>query len=225
MSTGFFWKKFVRVFSCVLSFAIVIAIMLYAGVLSSVRVVDARRKFYFLVSEDTHVQAGAYDAVLNGGAGYLLDVDGREYVVLAVYLTETEGEIVANSFEKDVRLLTVGTGKLYFKTREQKKLCGVVESALSRSYSCMEILNGEIARLDKGGTQESSKRILETLRGQFSYMGEENKEMYPKFSAVCQNAEKRLATICSDIVYAKDLRYLQCELCVSYLELAGEFSL
>ncbi len=218
-------KKKIKSLAVSLAFFVVFSLSIYAGTLSFAARVEEEKHFYFLVSENTHVQAGAYDAVLDGGAGYLLETDGRAYVAISVYLTENESEKVANGFDESVSVLAINTGKLWFKTREERRKKDIVESALKRAYSCMELIAEEIKRLDNGGTQDSSKRILEIIKRQFVFMEREHKEKYRAFSAVCQRARNELETICFGTVYAKDLRYLLCELCVSYKELSDEFSL
>ena len=225
MSAGFLLKNKIKALAVSLAFFVVFSILIYAGTLSSATVVAVEKSFYFLVSENPHVQAGAYDAVLDGGAGYLLETDGRALVALSVYLNENEAKRVTSGYGESVSVLALKTEKLWFKTREEKRKQEVVESALKRAYNCMELLANEIKRLDNGSTQESTKRILELIKKQFAFMEREHRENYEAFSKVCKDARKELETICAGTVYTKDLRYILCALCGSYKELADEFSL
>ena len=53
--------------------------------------VSISAQFHFLVSEDTRIEASAEFIKLEGGAGYLLRENGRDYVVLSVYLDKVDG--------------------------------------------------------------------------------------------------------------------------------------
>lgn len=208
--------------------ALVIAFFCYAAVLSRAEEVRLGKSFYFLVSETDHVEAGAYDARLNGGAGYLLEYDGREYVALAVYLDGEDGEAVQTAMAErgeNTRLLQINAEYLYFKTRQEKKDSELYTGALNCLHSCMQILDREIVRLDKGATQQSSKRVLEVLSKQLEYLGKEYETTYTACAEVCQETGARLRELASDTIYGKDLRYLLCELSTKYLELTEAFAL
>ena len=64
--------------------------------------------------------------------------------------------------------------------KKEKK--NVYVSALDCLYQYIMVLDGEIARLSKGGTQESSKRILRILSKQFSNLANIYGRAYEKFS-------------------------------------------
>ncbi len=224
MSAENFFKKAPSFLVKCLSFFCVGISVVYATIISLAQVVDKEKTFYFLTSEDTNVEAATYDVLLQGGAGYLLTIDKRERVVLSAYLSNEQGRAVAEEIE-GTKLLSLSTGKLYFKTLKQKRFAKTAVSALERLYSCLNVLTWEITRLDKGATQESSKRVLNGLAKQFAYMKKEHQSSYKGFAAVCKNAEESLRKMTSDIVFTRDLRFLQCELCIAYYQLSKEFSI
>ena len=87
------------------------------------------------------------------------------------------------------------------------------------------MLNGEIKRLEEGATQESSKRILQSLSRQFAYLSKENSMQQEEYTKLCQNASNRVEGFIQGVVYVKDLRYLLCDLCNGYLKLSKNFAL
>ena len=92
-------------------------------------------------------------------------------------------------------------------------------------YDCAQVLSGCIDRLEKGMTQEGCKRLLTPLEKEFLYLSKEYKESYPQFSAFCERVAQDLFLKGQDTIFVKDLRYLLCEVCVVWEELASEFSI
>lgn len=225
MQTDFFTKKlYLSVLAVVLAFFI-FATLLYAAFLGQTQSVWLGQSFYFLLSRTEHIEAGAYDAQWKGGAGYLLEYEGKEYVALSVYLHEEEGLAVQNSMTDSASLLQIDVGRLYFKTCEEKKKATLYQSALHCLHGCMEVLDGEINRLAKGATQQSTLRLLGILWRQLNYLSAAYAEDFPKYAQACKCASEQLNNVFADVVYAKDLRYLLCDMTASYLQICEDFSL
>lgn len=227
MSADFFQKRIARFAVGVLAVIFIAVCTLYAGFLSQTKRVKISTCFYYLVSEDTHLEAGAEFIKWQGGAGYLLRFQEREYVVLSVYLTEEDGYAVQTSLlqkGKSVRVLRLGREMLYFKTAKEKKNAGIYVGALQTMYGCAQVLSDCISRLEKGMTQEGCKRVLSPLERQFFFLSERYKEEYPSFSHFCEKTAEELFLTQQNIIYVKDLRYLLCEICVGWEDLASEFS-
>ena len=224
MSTGFLYKKIGKGAVCFLAFALILFSFGYAWYLSSAIVVNTSKSFYFLISSSTHIEVSTHEATQMGGAGYLFEVNGREVVALSAYIDETEA-VTVNAGLKDgqMEVLLLESSNLYLKTRKQKQKESVYKNAFANLYSCIDSLNGEIARLEKGATQQSSKRILKALKERFVIMGKENEKQFPQFTKFCKNAEEQLTSSISGVVYLEDLRYLTCDLCLSYIRLSEEF--
>lgn len=200
----------------------------YAIVLNRAKRVYLGKSFYFLVCESDHVEADTLDIRLDGGAGYPFLANGKTAVALAVYLKEEEGLSVQTGLieqGKQASLVKRGIEHVYFKKYVDKKNTSVYISALENLYGFLQVLSGEIVRLDKGATQESSKRILQTLSDLFAYHHRDYERSYPAYADLCNLAKEELKTCMGDTVFVNDLRYLLCELSVGYLELAEEFSL
>ena len=224
----FFFKKIALAFVVIVSVGFAYSAIAYANSFTTAQTVALDKELYYLVDESTHTQAVSSFAQLQGGAGYVLETDAREYVAYSMYFDKTESESAQTSLqEQDVKTTVhvVSVDALIFRTREQKRRAPAVISAFSCLDGCMQVLNQEIARLEKGATQQSSKRILTTLIDQFTHLQTQHQTSYPEFALVCENAKKQLQNCISDIVYVKDLRYVLCELGVAYAGLSQEFTL
>lgn len=199
--------------------------LVYAAFLGQAQSVWLGQSFYFLLSNTEHIEAGAYDVQLDGGAGYLLEIEGREYVVFSVYLHEEEGIAVQNSLADKANLLQIDVERLYFKTCEEKRRATLYQSALDCLHSCMEVLDSEINRLAHGATQQSTFRILDILWRQLNYLSTAYEASFPKYAQACKCASEQLNDVLSDIIYVKDLRYLLCDLTANYIQICADFSL
>ena len=177
--------------------------------------------FCFLVSQESHIQAGTHEAQLNGGAGYLLSYQGREYVALSVYLKEEDAQRVISQLpeQEEVTLCILTSPQLPGLDKEGGKE-SIRRQALDCLYGCMQVLEQETARLDRGATQESSLQIIETLIRQFRFLANKYIQTYSDFSKVCLQAKSFLEGCANPILYVRDLRYLLCELAFSYVDLA-----
>lgn len=229
MSAVLFWKKRVYlVITGIISTVLVCICTVYAYTLMGIQTIALNKTFYFLVTQTTHVEASTHEIELSGGAGYYLEVNKESYVTFSVYLNETDSQTVlakVDSSDPNVRILTMCVKKIYLKTRTEKNNAEKIAGAFRSLYGCIEVLNGEIERLSKGATQESTKRILGVLEKQLKFLSVEYEEIFPQFSKVCQKSANALFLKLQSTVFVKDLRYIQCELCDKYGELARSFSL
>lgn len=200
----------------------------YAKRLENAQRVVAEKQFYFLVSNGESVQASTEMISLQGGAGYALVHGSDTYAAYAVYFSKDESMDAQSSvleMGKNAKIVEVSCTPLYLKTEKEKANAPMIMGAFESFYGCMQVLNGEIKRLERGATQESSRCILQTLSRQFSFLKKQYAEKVAGYGNACENAEKGLSEILSNIVYAKDLRYLLCELSVAYANLSKNFSL
>lgn len=227
MSTGFFYKKITAWVVGALSLMITLSSMGYAFYLSSVQVGGYCGKVYFLVRQETNVQAGAYFTQWEGGAGYLLTYKNTDYVAISAYCEETDGIAVQSSLCADgqeTRLLALAGNRLYFKTCEQKRNANVYVGALQAFYGYLQVFERGIALLEQS-TQERAKAYYASLEKQLQFMGNKYEGSYPEFAKICKNGVLALREMSSQTLYVKDLRYLLCELSEKYASLAASFSL
>lgn len=228
MTTVFFWKKIILYICTVLGIAVAVISFLSMGVTGKSTVLETQKNFYFLVSTSSHIQASTHNAQYLGGAGYTLAYGDRDYVTYAVYTDVSSGEQAYQSLkqqDKDVLLITLHTKNLRFVTKKDKQSTSTYKSAFECLYAHIRLLNEEIARLDDGATQDSTKRFLKIQRRQFLYMQRQYEKVFSEFSSVCKQAVEQIEEMQSQIVYVKDMRYLSCFLCQSYALLAENVQL
>ncbi|MBQ8229580.1 MAG: hypothetical protein IJZ32_02665 [Clostridia bacterium] len=227
MSADFFNGKRIKRIACGVAASFTLGAVVLSARVMQTKTVEIGQNYYFLVSDGTHIQASAEFARLDGGAGYLLQYDGEDYVALSVYLDEQDGQTVQKSLAETgekTKLLRVGVQTLYFQTKKEKKNANMYIGAFDCLQGCMSVLEECISRLEKGLTQEKCKRILSDLKKQFSFLSKDYGVQYAAFGSLCDDTAKRLETLLSDTVYAKDLRYLLCELVEKSVALASAFS-
>ena len=219
MKTDFFWKNIIR---CIVFVAIVVlfAIFLIQNNVGNITALQTQKEFYYLASTSTHIEASTHNAQYLGGAGFTLDYKDRTYVTYAVYTDSTVAERAFRALkeqDEDVCVLKIQAKQ----AKISRKNAIAYKNAFHCLYAQIRLFNAEIARLDDGATQESVKRFLAIQQRQFSYMKTEYEQSFPKFSTVCQNAVEQIERMKNQTVYAKDMRYLQCFLCDSYVRLGG----
>lgn len=227
MATDFFRKKIGKIIAGFAAVFFTVFCFVYALFLNQAKVVEMRVGFFYLVREETNVEVGVEFVKLEGGAGYLVRQDGKDYVVLSVYLKEKTALAVQAGMPqgKAVQLLYAGVDTLWFKGAKQKKNAAVYVGALKTFREYMGVVDATIALLEDGATQESIKRLLLPLGRQFACLSREYAEIYPDFSSVCLRYAKRVEVCCARVLFVGDLRYVLCEMTEDYLALAGKFSI
>ncbi len=216
-------KKIVGI-ACAVAIGVVAFGFFYSLRLANAQTVTLNKSFYFLVSTDGRVEASTEFTKLDGGAGYLLEEEGTQYVALAVYLTKADALSVQEGLggELPTRVLHKGVSTLSFEG-DKKRKSALYLNALRALEGYICILNECIARLEKGSTQESCKRLLTILQRQFAYAEGEYEE-YPEYSKACGAWSRELEGICKETLYAQRLRYLLCWQVEKYLQLCEAFN-
>lgn len=225
MSAVFFRKRIVKIVVGVL--LVCILALACIGLRRTTVEVQTGKKFYFLVDTSTHVEASTHGVQYVGGAGYLLKKDGGACVAYSVYVKEENAlrakEGLLNNAKSVETLETpVGNMKIRRKDRDKAK---ALKGAMESLYGNICLIEGEIARLENGATQQSSARILKVLERNFAYLATNYADVYNAYAKRCLESAKILKEMQKGIIYAKDLRYLQCELCVAYGELTANYPL
>ena len=227
MSADFFKKKRVvfSIIACILIAVFIFCITLFPFLRT--KKIYIGHWFHYLVVNTENVEVGVFNAQLDGGAGYLLDVNNTECVALSVYTNEKDAHNVCAALqsvgEKCV-LVTLGVDSLFLKTKEQKRNEREILGSFRTFYACLSVLEREIFRLDKGATQESSKRILSQLKAQFTFLGKSYSSIFSTYAKLCNKTAKRISELLSSEIYVKDLRNILCEVSYEYVCLGKEFS-
>ena len=227
MATFFMRKNFLRVLASGICIVFVLLSIGYSLFLTQILCVPVYKNFYVLATETMHIEASAEFIKLEGGAGYVLYLDKREYVVMSIYLKKEEGEAVYASItdlKENVQLLHISIANLYFKGNTRKKV-NFYLSALRKLESYLLVLNNCVSLLESGATQESIKRILLPTCKQISYLSQSQIEEYPAYAQLCKQIGEALFNIENRVVHTRDLRYISCELLDGYLRLFQQFKL
>lgn len=225
MRTDFLYKKRF-LFLCLGVVGILIVEMVYLYCFYPYKI-SYSAYFHFLVSEDTRVEVSAEFIKLEGGAGYLLRENSRDYVVLSVYLEETDGLAVQEVLAAkniQTRLISLGIDRLIFRGKKEGEKSSLYVGALQSLYGCLCVLEQTVEHLEKGTAQEKAKGILSRLKSQFFFMADVYTGSYGAFAAFCQSVATKLSEKSEGIVYANKLRYLLCETAEGYLKLSKEFT-
>ena len=220
----FLQKKWRLTIIYALSFIITLSSIVYALLINNAQVYKHEQIFYFLVSKNQRLEASSFEIKAENGAGYLLEKDGKQYIALSVYFNEIDGENALQSaitrFD-DLAVVSIISGDLYFITPFQKRTADRTIGGLKSFLGGIRALESEIKRLEKGATQQSSKRILNDVSQTIAYLGEEN-ELFKSASVITTSTVQE---IIEDVVYLKDLRYLLWALCMEYTSICSKFSL
>ena len=219
MSADFFKKRISVALGLVCFVGFVVGACMYARKRTVEIGVD--KSFYFLVHTSSHVQASTHEVQLVGGAGYLLQGENNAVVAFSVYVNErdaTRAETRLKQTGTQANTVKMQSGNLKIKRRDRgkvKRLQGAFESL----YGNICVLEREIARLENGATQQSSARILDTIARNLEFLAKTYAEDYFEYAKACLDGAKALREEKANIIYVKDLRYVQCVLCVAYRDL------
>lgn len=201
---------------------------IYSWKLSNVKVYSVQTSFYYLVADDLRIEASAEFVKLEGGAGYLFEYNGRDYVALNVYTNKTDCEQVYEHLcgqGKPTLLKEIAIEKLYFLKQEDKRKSEIYLSAFKCLQGDIGLLEGCGNLLEKGETQERCKEILKTLQNQMEFQGERYEDKYKAFSQTCKRTAKKIERLLNSVLYVQDVRYLLCETVDEYMNLAAAFKI
>ncbi len=184
-------------------------------------------EYFFLVQDCVSETAGAVagQVYLSGGAGYLL---GDDAVVLACYFSEEDAHFVQENMAGkgvETRIVRRASDPLSLEG-DRAALSEQVRANARTADSCARMLfdaaNGlERAELSQEEARTAVKGVRASLKGLRAANGEGD---FAAWNALLLRAERRGAEIASGILFAKDLRYLQAELCFAVSEIAEVFS-
>lgn len=220
MSAGFLKKRI----SVVIGVALFVGFGLVSCFFARKRTVEINvdKTFYFLVDTSSHVQASTHEVQLVGGAGYLLQGEQGSVVAFSVYVNETDAMRAQELLFQtgvDANTVKIQSGNLKIKRGDREK-AKRLQGAFESLYGNICVLEKEIARLENGATQQSSARILDTIARNLEFLAKTYADDYAEYAKLCLDTAKALKEEKQGIIYVKDLRYLQCVLCVSYRDLA-----
>ncbi len=215
-------------FAALLLFMIVIGIFLAVFQCKGKKTatVSLGQKYFFLVRDCDTLTAGvvAGDSYLAGGAGYLLEEE--DAVVLACYYKKTdatfvEGTMSANGVE--VRVLE-REAKDFYLNGKKAEAKGLIEANAQTLDEISRILYDAANGLERSSVTQEGARAAVTgaVKSLGGLLTENGEGTFALWNVVLRRAMRRGREIAAGILFSKDLRYLQIELCLAVLSI-GEY--
>ncbi len=191
--------------------------------------VSLNKTYYFLVRdcEDTTASAIAGQVYFLGGAGYLLEYNGEHAVVLACYFKQTDAEYVLQVIADkgvETRILILKTEDFSLggrKAAQKSKITANIETTDTSAEILYETANDlERADISQEQARAAVRSVVTSLRG---LRTENTESMFQSWNLALSSAEKRGTEISEGILFAKDLRYMQTQLCMMIVKAKDYF--
>lgn len=192
--------------------------------------VSLDKTYYFLVRdcEETTAAAVSGQVYFSGGAGYLLGSGGDSAVVLACYFKQTDAEYVqANMTDKgvDTQVLALSSSDFTLdggNSEQKSRIAANAETVETCAHILYDAANGlERTDISQDEARAAVRGVVVSLKGLYT---ENDGSFYDLWNAGLSGAAKRGTEIAEGIAFAKDLRYLQVELCLMIVNAANYFS-
>lgn len=185
--------------------------------------------YYFLVREceDTTAAAVAGQVYLSGGAGYLIETSGAQSVVLACYFKETSAQSVQRTMrEKGIEtdILTLSPPDLALNGKLASYRSRISANAQTAD-TCARLLYDTANGLERTDvTQEEARAAVRGVVKSLKGLCVENGEgPFARWNAALSEAARKGTEIAEGILFAKDVRYMQVQLCYSVANIANYF--
>ncbi|MDE7453425.1 MAG: hypothetical protein K2N22_03355 [Clostridia bacterium] len=203
---------FIAAVSAVIAITVIICICAFSFSGGSV---EFESSYYFVCyrSPDNVVSAGSISSAVSsyGGAGYILDYDGKYYVTVSCYYRENDANTVCESLKRrdlECAVLTVKTDKYpvksYSAKRNAKLYKGNFNTLNSLSLLAYECANG----LDTGEyNQTKAKDVLAAIKNGLNGLKSTNKNNC--FTDVLDSLIDECDDLKDGYLFSKDMRYLQ----------------
>jgi uncharacterized protein YhaN len=180
------------------------------------QVIPLGERYYFLVSTEKNVSASTKNAYLQGGAGYLLTYGGKKYAVYSVYDSLGQAEKSMENLQKrevGVKTLAVEVKNIYLKG-EKKGEKAKIESVIQVFKGNIQFLHDLSKGAEEGYyTQNQLKDCLRVV--EISLNAVKNRHT--------NEAKKKVSAMREDIVYARDIRFLEALLCDGLQKFCAKF--
>lgn len=193
------------------------------------------KSYYFLVAAEECSESCLAEAFLSGGAGVELRTESGEYAVLACYAggngkeQAQEAQKTFSDLKKEETMIVPrGCGTIYLRTREQKRRKNEITGILNTLDGCADALyfaakaaeNGKMGQSALKETAKSTALVCSALAK--SITGKDGASK--RCAELCKDFSADLKEISSGIVYARDLRRMQAEVCMAYLAFSGAYT-
>ncbi len=213
------FRRKVKCLALICSFLLIVSACVYARAIVNATEVFHPKTFRFLIAAENDLTVSTNTADLNGGAGYILEREKKVAVVYDCYLSEANALAAQENLQKKNVPVTVDSYSLetlYFKTQREKDQIKEIIGYLNTLNGCIEALDALSKGAETGEfSQERLKECLQVTELVLCALPTEK----------CKNCVELLKKIRSDIVFAKDVRYVKVALCDEYIRFYQQFSL
>lgn len=184
--------------------------------------VGFEKQYFFLTKECDTASVGAVSGsvYLSGGAGYILEIDGAQSVVLACYPDLERAErirdtLAENGTVADVLCLKAESWALRGADAEKAPLIG---SFLKTADTCASVFYDAANALEVGSYSQEEARAA--VVGALKVLGDLQREAedYPLWQARIAAVVQRAREVSESLIFAKDLRYCQVALCAAIVQ-------
>lgn len=190
--------------------------------------VQFSQEYWLLVRECEETTASAIvgESYVLGGAGNLIEVNGARVVALACYYTEREANTVQRNMDgKGVvtQIIPLAPADLELRgdsVSAEKRILANVSTVDECARILYDTANGlERAECSQEEARAALKGVLSSLKG----LQEGNGEFFSLWNAALEGVRRRGTETVQGILFARDLRYLQVQLCVTVTNVKNYF--
>lgn len=170
------------------------------------------RTFYFLSvrADPGTVSVAAKSEYSEGGAGYTFTSGKNNYVALAGYNDEREATIVRDNLKakgKECEIVPLKVDSFYFTDKKEVAVYEETRGFVNTLLSCVDLAYETANRLEEGRfTQKEAGRVLGEIGGVLEGAEATN---VPAAAKLAREGSEKCDEITEDIIYAKEVRYLQ----------------
>lgn len=218
--------QFLTVFCSLL---IIFVSFVYANQITRAIKIYSPVSFRFLLSNEKTFAASINTADCNGGAVYVMQQGGKAEVVYDCYFNGEKAISVQNRLRKkgvQTKIYEKEIQTLYLKEKTEKKNKAKILGILQTVEDCIFVLDELIEKAETGDF--SQDRLRDSLQVvQKVLFGVSKNKTYPfsEIAKICMDCEKELARMRSEIIFAKELRFVKVALCDGYIRFCENFSL
>ncbi|MGN1078320.1 MAG: hypothetical protein ACI4ST_07360 [Candidatus Gallimonas sp.] len=182
--------------------------------------------YYFLVRdcEDTTASAVSGQVYFSGGAGYLLERENA--VVIACYFRESSANQVRDTLALkgvEARVLSLSPPDLELSgelAAQKARISSNAETLDSCAHILYDTANGlERTEISQDEARSALRGVIASLKG----LCAENGEGFSRWNAVVSQAVRKGTEIAEGILFARDLRYLQAQICMNVVRIGDYF--
>lgn len=190
--------------------------------------VSLSQKYWFLVRDCDESTSAAVivNTYLSGGAGYLIETDGKQTVAVACYYSELSAQSVQRTLESkgvETRVVKYAPDDFTLNGSSALHKNRIVSNA-ETADTCAKILYDTANGLERTEiSQDEGRAALRGVVSSVKGLREENTaECFTLWNTLLSGVERRGTETANGIIFAKDLRYLQILLCYAVSNM-GEY--